>query len=163
MFPNLDVIHTKWCVSLWCCLLDCYTLFTSIPCTCVWWFWKQKHWGILRVVYVGRWRSTGHQFVANHSHVLWVHVQGLTHLKHNQYTGMLSIQATEHQSCGTRFGENCKTVMPSSSWCIMFHVEQRPYMCCHPFNMFCEYIGKVWQAWDIINTVWSCLSKHQST
>ena len=36
-------------------------------------------------------------------------------------------------------------------------------MCCHPFHMFCEWMGKVWPAWDITNTLWSCSLKPQST
>ena len=57
--------------------------------------------------------------------VSWVHVgQGMTRLKPNQYTGVVSIQASEYPSCGTRFGENCKTVMTSSDWCMLLHDEQ---------------------------------------
>ena len=47
-------------------------------------------------------------------HVLRVHGQGLANLKYNQYIGVLSTQATEHPSCGTKFGENCKDTKPSS-------------------------------------------------
>ena len=44
----------------------------------------------------------------------YVHGKGLTSLHHNQYTGNLFIQASEHPpSCWTRFGENCKTTKPS--------------------------------------------------
>ena len=35
-------------------------------------------------------------------------------------------------------------------------------MCCHPFHMYYGCMGKVWQAWDIINTLVSCLPKPQS-
>ena len=43
-----------------------------------------------------------------------MHGKGLTSLHHNQYTGNLFIQASEHPpSCWTRFGENCKTTKPS--------------------------------------------------
>ena len=28
-----------------------------------------------------------------------------------------------HPSCGTGFGENSKTIMPSSDWCILLHEE----------------------------------------
>ena len=45
----------------------------------------QKHQTILRVVYSVRWRITCHVCVANHSIYLWVHVQGLTSLGHNEY------------------------------------------------------------------------------
>ena len=41
-------------------------------------------------------------------HVLWVHTEGLTSLGHTQYTGVLSIQASEYPRCVFRFGENCK-------------------------------------------------------
>ena len=46
--------------------------------------------------------------------VLQVHGQGLTSMGHTQYTRILFIQASEHPSCETRFGENCKTTKPSS-------------------------------------------------
>ena len=36
-------------------------------------------------------------------------------------------------------------------------------MCCHSFSMSCGCTGKVWQAWDTINTLWSCSTKPQST
>jgi hypothetical protein len=48
------------------------------------------------------------------SHVLWVHGQGLTSLEHNQYHTIMLIQASEHPTSGTKFGENCKTTKPSS-------------------------------------------------
>ena len=50
------------------------------------------------------------------SHILWMHVEGLTILGHNQYTSarILFIQASDHPSFGTRFGENCKITKPSS-------------------------------------------------
>ena len=43
----------------------------------------------------------------------------MTSLGHDQYTVILLIQALEHPICGTRFGENCKTTMSSSSWCVL--------------------------------------------
>ena len=52
-------------------------------------------------------------------HVLWVHKQGLTIMGHNQYTGILIIQASEHPSSGAKFGGNCKNTKPSSGWCIL--------------------------------------------
>ena len=54
---------------------------------------------------------------------LYVYVQGLTSLGHNQYTTVLFIKASEHPRCGTRFSENCKSTMPSSGWCMMLHDE----------------------------------------
>ena len=56
-------------------------------------------------------------------HVLLVHAQGQTSLGHNQYTGILLITTSEHQNCGTRFGngKNCKTIRPSSGWCMLLH------------------------------------------
>ena len=54
-------------------------------------------------------------------YILCVHEQGLTQLNHNQYKGMPLIQATERQSCGIRFGKNCKTTMPSSGWYMVLH------------------------------------------
>jgi hypothetical protein len=56
-------------------------------------------------------------------YVLWVHVQGITSLKHNQYTIILFIQASEHPRCGTRFGENCKTMKPSSGLSMLLSEE----------------------------------------
>ena len=56
-------------------------------------------------------------------HILWVHVQGLTSMKHYQYTEMPSIQATEHSICGTRSDENCKKTMPSSGCCMYLNEE----------------------------------------
>ena len=50
------------------------------------------------------------------SHISWVHVQGLTSMWPNQYTRILSIQASKHpRCCGTRFDENCKTTNLSTS------------------------------------------------
>ena len=57
------------------------------------------------------------------SHVLLVHDQGLTRLGHDQYTSIMFIQATEHPSCGIRFGENCKTTKPSLGWYILLGEE----------------------------------------
>ena len=58
-------------------------------------------------------------------YILWVHVQGLASLGHNQYIGVLSIQAHKAPiSCGTRFDENCKTTNSCSSWCLLLHEEQ---------------------------------------
>ena len=37
------------------------------------------------------------------SHTLWMHGKGLKSLGCNIYMGMPSIQATDHQNCGTRF------------------------------------------------------------
>ena len=48
------------------------------------------------------------------SHVFCVHGQSLTSLWHNQYTGMIFIQASQHPSCGTKFSWECKTTNPSS-------------------------------------------------
>ena len=56
-------------------------------------------------------------------YVLWVHMQDLTSLGHNQYTGVLSIKALEHPSCGTRFDENCKTTKPSLGLSMMLGEE----------------------------------------
>ena len=39
-------------------------------------------------------------------HALWVHSQGLTSLGYNQYTRILFIHTSEHQSCGTISCEN---------------------------------------------------------
>ena len=94
--------------------------------------------------------------------VSWVHEQGLKSLEYNQYKGMPSIQDTEHPSGVTRFGENCKRTMLSSGWCMLLHEEPQrlPWMCCHPFHMFCWCMDKVWQTWDIINTLGSCSYRH---
>ena len=49
-------------------------------------------------------------------HILWVHGQGPTSMGPNQYTRILSIQASKHpRCCGTRFDENCKTTNLSTS------------------------------------------------
>ena len=55
--------------------------------------------------------------------VLWVHVQGMTHLGHNQYTGILFIRALEHSSCGTRSGKNCKISKLSSGLSMLLREE----------------------------------------
>ena len=56
-------------------------------------------------------------------HLLWVHMQDLKILNHNQYTGMMSIQTTEHPSSGTRFSRNWKIMMLSLGWCMLLHEE----------------------------------------
>ena len=96
-------------------------------------------------------------------HVIWVHVQGLTSLGPNQYTGVVSIQAWEHPICETRFGQNYKTTKPSSCWCICYTKKHRSCMWYHPLHMSCWFIYMVWQALDPINILRSCLSKPQST
>ena len=57
-----------------------------------------NHLAILGVVYIyiGRWRTACHTCVAMYSTDSWVHVQGLTIMGHNLYTGILSIQASDH-------------------------------------------------------------------
>ena len=40
---------------------------------------------------------------------------------------------------------------------------KRPWMFWHPFHMFCGCMGKVLQAWDILNILGSCSSKPQNT
>ena len=166
----------------------------------------------------------------NIPHILWVHGQGLTSLGHSQYTRIMFIQASEHPSGGTGFGENCKTIMPSLWWLSMLLSEEPHAMdvlpsirhilwvhgqgltslghdqytgmlsiqaqkafklwdqiwwelqhnhvmlrlvsivtqrtTCHGYvatHSFCGCMGKVWQAWDTINILWSCSSKPQST
>ena len=56
-------------------------------------------------------------------HSFFVHGQGQTILKYNQYTRNMSIQATEHQSYGTRCCENCKSMMLSLGWSVLLHTE----------------------------------------
>ena len=55
--------------------------------------------------------------------VSWVHGRGPTSLGTNQYNGILFIQISEHLSCGTRFGENYKTTMPSLGWFMLLYEE----------------------------------------
>ena len=55
----------------------------------------------------------------------WVHRKAITSPKYNQYTEMSSIQAKENPRCGTRFGQNCKTLMPYSGWCMLLYEEQQ--------------------------------------
>ena len=57
-------------------------------------------------------------------HVLCVHMYAWTSLKHSQYNKIMIIQATEHPSCGTRFGENYKITMSSSGCFMLLHEEQ---------------------------------------
>ena len=55
-------------------------------------------------------------------HVLWVPGHDLTCMGHNQYTRILSIQVSEHPSCGTRwFVMNCKITISFSDWCMLVH------------------------------------------
>ena len=59
------------------------------------------------------------------THDLWVYKQGIASLGHNQYTMILFIQASEHPSGGTRFGENCITIKPASGLSILFSEESQ--------------------------------------
>ena len=44
----------------------------------------------------------------------------MTSLGHNQDTGIMFIQASEHPSCGTRgYGENYRRTKPSAGWYIL--------------------------------------------
>ena len=74
----------------------------------------QNNNSILRLLYVVIQSRSYNGYVATNSTCLWVHRQGFISLRHNQYTMILFIQASEHSSCGTRFGENCKTTKLSS-------------------------------------------------
>ena len=112
-------------------------------------------------MYVVTWRTKAIDLLPPIAHVFWVHGQGLICMGHNQYIKILFIQASEYPSCGTRFGKNYKTTKPSSGLSMLLSEE---WMCWHQFHMFCGCMGRVWQAWDIINTLWgSCTSKSQST
>ena len=95
-------------------------------------------------------------------YVIWVHGKGLTSLKHNQYTGVLSIQATKLPRSGARFGENCRCTMPFIGWCMLLHEEQHVIDRLSHIPHFWWCMGKVWQTWDIINTLGSCPFKPQS-
>ena len=53
------------------------------------------------------------------SSILWMHVQSLTSMWPNQYTGILSIRATKHPIWGTRSGEHTRATMLSSCWCML--------------------------------------------
>ena len=57
------------------------------------------------------------------SYDLWVHGQGMTGLGYIHYTRIMLIQASEYPSCWARFGDNCKTMMPSSGWCMLLGEE----------------------------------------
>ena len=80
---------------------------------------------------------------------------------HNQYTGVLSIQAHRAHKLGDRiFGEYYKTIVPSSGWCMLSYMKNNiSWMACHPFHMLCGCMHKAWQAWDMINTLRSFPSK----
>ena len=75
----------------------------------------------------------------------------MTTLEHNEYPRMLSIQATEHPSCGARFGRICKTTMKSPWWCTLLH--HTTWIYCYPFHMSCGSMDKVWQLCDTINAL----------
>ena len=65
------------------------------PMDQIWWS-LQEYKVIIMLVYVVRWRITGHGYSSPIPHVLWVHLQGLTGMEHTQYTGILFIQALEY-------------------------------------------------------------------
>ena len=72
-------------------------------------------------------------------HILWVHGLGLKRLgTSNRNTGVLFIQASEHLRYGTKFGENCRTTMPSLGWCMMLHEEP------HVMDMLSPVRNVVW-------------------
>ena len=96
-------------------------------------------------------------------YILWVYGQGITSLKHNQSTWVLSIQPLGHPSCGARFGENCKSTMPSSGWCVFLHEQPQGMDILPLISLVCGCMGKVLQACDITNTLGTCSSKLQST
>ena len=96
-------------------------------------------------------------------YVLWVHGRGLTSLVHNQCTEMLSNQATENPSCRTIFGRICKTTMPSLGWCILLGEEPHVMNVLPHIPQIYECMGKICQAWDIINTLCTYSSKPQNT
>ena len=56
-------------------------------------------------------------------YVLEVHRQGLTSMKHNQYTGVMFVQVAVHPSNGSRFIGKCKTTTSSSVWIMLLHKE----------------------------------------
>ena len=82
-------------------------------------------------------------------------------LGHSQYTMILFIQASEHPSYETRFGENfCRSTKPSSGWCVILSEEAHDMDVLPPYiPYFYGCMGKVWQVWDIINTQGCWLSK----
>ena len=121
------------------------------------------HQAILRIVHNVKWRTTSHRCVAIYStcfmgawprynkpksqSIYWDHV-------HPSHTALYLWD----QICW-----ELQTTMASPALCMMLHEEQRPWMCCHPIHIFCGFMGKVWQAWDIISTLGPCSSKPQST
>ena len=99
------------------------------------------------IEYVVKWRITCHECVAKHFIYLWVYVQGITSLGHNQYTGVLSIQAQKALKLWDQILWELLNnhAMPS----LVFVVTQRTS--CYGYfvtHYFCGCIVKVWQAWD---------------
>ena len=76
-------------------------------------------------------------------HILWMHGQGLTNMGHHGYSRVLSIQASEHPSCGTSFGEKYKITKPLLGLSMLLSENHRPWMGYQIFHMFYEYMGKV--------------------
>ena len=86
-------------------------------------------------------------------HFIWMHGLDLTSLGHNVYTVIISIQNTEHPSCGTRFGNKFKPPWDPQGGEYWYMKNYIPYMCYHPspFHVSCVCLVKDWQAWDSLN------------
>ena len=68
------------------------------------------------------------------SHVLWIHGKGITSLGCNTYTGIPSIQATDHQNYGSRFCRICKPPNYSQGGVGSDMMYPWPWRGCHPFS-----------------------------
>ena len=108
------------------------------------------------------WRTTCHGCVADHSTCLvgeWARyewqawgpinvvvscsIKPQSFLAVGSYLVIITAKPPKHPQVGT--------------WCYM--KKYRPWICCHPFHIFCGCMCKAWLVCDLINTLGSCQSK----
>ena len=96
-------------------------------------------------------------------HVSWMHMNDMTSLDCNPYTGMPSIQTIDLPRYGPRAGRVCR--IPSHpQGGVEYEMRYKwPWMGCHTFQISCGYMGKVSQAWDVTHTLGCPPSRPQTT
>ena len=89
-------------------------------------------------------------------YILWVHRQGMTSLKHNQYTGVLLTQPLNTQAVRQKMVRTTKAPCHPQVGVCCYINNHMPWICYHSFCMFCGCMDKVLHTYDIINTLGSC-------
>ena len=131
-------------------------------CDHIWQELQNNH-AIIRLVYVVTQRSTCHGCVAKHSIYIIGAWEGMSSLKHNHYTGVVSIQPLGTQALQPYLVRTAKAPYHPQVGVYCYMNNNMSRICCHSFQIFCGCMSGGLQARNIINTLGSCSPKPQST